>query len=409
MIKEKYINRVKETSINVVQTNIESIRNKDITKTGVRIYKDGFIGVAGAIGTFDEKELEKQAEEALENRISYEFEVTKDKKESLDLYSEIINSNNVTEEIDELLTDLKRAQPHFSFFHKINLVEKEVSLANDMGTDLYYRDKYIEFMLGFKEKSSANIFDGFVGYVGREYDREEILKIINNICNAYGNIVELPEGNSFPVIFTTGDYLPVMKLAEDLSGLKVACKSSLLSDKIGEKVFNENFTLYSSCDPKSGMRPFFDAEGVVNENYLYPLIKEGVVVAPYTDKRVAANFKLKLTGSSTADYDEAPTLGFTGFKVKESEKTVKELLNGQMGVFIMISSGGDFTPEGDFGAPVQLAFLFDGENFIGRLPEFKISSNIFDMFGKDFIGVSKDKVISLGEDKYMLMNLNITR
>lgn len=409
MIKEKYINRTKETSISVVQTNIESIRNKDIAKTGIRVYKDGFIGVAGAIGSYDEKELEKQAEEALENRITYKFEVTKDKKESLDLYSEIINTNKVTEEIDELLSEIRIEQPRFSFFNKINLVEKEVSLVNDIGTNLYYRDKYIEFMLGFKEKSSVNIFDGFVGYVGREYDRKEIIKSVNNICNAYGNLVELPEGNKLPVVFSTGEYLPFKKFMEDLNGLKVACKSSLLSDKIGEKVFSENFTLYSSCDSKSCWRPFFDAEGVVNENYLYPLISDGVVATPYTDKRVASDFKLKLTGSSVADYDEVPTLGLTHFKVKESEKTVKELLNGQMGIFIMIAVGGDFTSEGDFGTPVQLAFLFDGENFVGRLPEFNISSNIFDMFGKDYIGVSKDKVFSLGGDKYMLMNLNISR
>ena len=35
MIKEKYINRVKEISINIVQTEIESVRKKDITKRRV--------------------------------------------------------------------------------------------------------------------------------------------------------------------------------------------------------------------------------------------------------------------------------------------------------------------------------------------------------------------------------------
>lgn len=33
MIKEKYINSIKEISLNVVQTDIKSIRKKDITKT----------------------------------------------------------------------------------------------------------------------------------------------------------------------------------------------------------------------------------------------------------------------------------------------------------------------------------------------------------------------------------------
>lgn len=43
MIKEKYINNVKETSINITNSNVDSVRIKNNTKTSFRIYKDGFI------------------------------------------------------------------------------------------------------------------------------------------------------------------------------------------------------------------------------------------------------------------------------------------------------------------------------------------------------------------------------
>lgn len=60
MIKEKYIKNLKEISINIVQSNIKSVRKKDITKTGFRVYDNGFIGIAGAVGKIDEVELEKE-------------------------------------------------------------------------------------------------------------------------------------------------------------------------------------------------------------------------------------------------------------------------------------------------------------------------------------------------------------
>ena len=39
--------------------------------------------------------------------------------------------------------------------------------------------------------------------------------------------------------------------------------------------------------------------------------------------------------------------------------------------------------------PVQIGLLTDGEKILGRVPPFTIVSNLFDMFGKDFIGIAK--------------------
>lgn len=76
-----------------------------------------------------------------------------------------------------------------------------------------------------------------------------------------------------------------------------------------------------------------------------------------------------------------------------------------MAVAIVIASGGDFTAEGVFGTPVQLAFLTDGEKLIGRLPELKLSGELYSMFGEDFIGKSKDKAF-LGQNA-LAINLNV--
>jgi PmbA protein len=409
MIKEKYSSRIKETTLSVVQTRVESIRKKDISKTGLRIYKDGYIGVSGAIGDYSEEELEKRAREALDLKIPYDYEISQDKKERMEICPEIIDESQFLNEMETFLEELRNQQPDFSFFHKIRLVDRETSLVNDMGLDLQFKDRYIALELGIKDKASSNLFDAFTGYEGRKYDRNEMIKFTNDICNAYKNKVKLPQGTKFPVIFNASDHLFLKQLMIDLHGQRFATGSSLLSGKIGEQVFNENFTLYQSLNPEDTLKPFFDAEGIVNENYRYPLIENGRLVSPYTDKKIASKYNLPLTGSSAADYDGVPSLAFLNLKVKESDYTLKELLQGQMGILVMIASGGDFTPNGDFGTPVQLAFLFDGEKLIGRLPDIQLSSNVFDMFGKDFVGAGNNNLFPLDSEKYIVMNLNVSK
>ena len=88
-------------------------------------------------------------------------------------------------------------------------------------------------------------------------------------------------------------------------------------------------------------------------------------------------------------------------------RTLKDLLNGQLGIWIMVASGGDYTNEGNYGAPVQLAMLTDGERLLGRVPECTIAGNLYELFGKDYIGVSNDKPF-FGENM-LLVKMKVTK
>lgn len=409
MIKEKYQTRVRETSICVAQTKVESLRKKDITRTGYRAYNEGFIGVSSTLGDHHSEEMYQRAAEALKLKIPYAFQASGNYQESIVLDKEIIKEDVFVNEMEEVLTILGKDYPGFTFFDKINLGSQEVSLQNDNNLDLYYKNNYVVVDLKLKDKKKSNIYDAFLGYSGRRYDRKEFLKYTDGMLSVYNNRVDLPTSKTYPCIFTTAAQMPVDKLITELNGLRIGTKSSLFTDKMGKKVFNEKFTFLQSADPYKLMIPFFDAEGVVNKNYRYPLIEKGVITAPYTDKKTASLFGLNHTGSAIAEYDGVPTLGLAGFEVEASEKTLKELLGGQPAILIASSFGGDFTPEGNYASPVQVGMFFDGNRLIGRLPEFQISSTIYNMFGDAFIGVSKDKYLSLNEEKSMVIEFNIAK
>lgn len=408
MLKEKYIKNVKETSIIITNSNIEAVRLKDNTKTSLRVYNNGLIGVAGAIGKHNEDELEKQAIEGLKQNISYPYDISKDRKENIDKRLEIIKDEELVNEVDELLGCLSKQHPEFIFSNKINLTETNTTLSNDKSLDLQYGDKAISVEILFKHKDSANLMDGFIAAEERRYDRNLLLKESEIILNAFNNKVNLPKNKRYPVVFSTYN-VPTKKLINDLNGNVFGTGSSLFSNKIGQKIFGKNFTFYQSLNPDDIINmPFFDAEGVVNNDYRYTLIENGVLKAPYTDKKTAIKFNLPLTGSATSLYDGVPTISPLNYNIKESNHTLNELIGGDMAILSMMADGGDFTSKGDFATPVQLAFLFDGEKIIGRLPQIQFASNIYDMFGNGFRGVSKDTFLPYSTSKFAVMDLDVS-
>lgn len=406
MIKEKYIINEKEITINIVQTEIKSIRKKDITKTGFRVYDNGYIGVAGAVGKVDEAELEKRAIENLKLQIPYPYEPSTNNIELLDYRKKTFSDEDFVKEIEELLYILRSEFSDFIFSNNAAIQEMDVRLSNDKGLDLSHKDRFVVLQFVIKEKSSVNVFDAFTTFVDREYSREKVLNIIRDTLTAYRNPVKLPKEGKLPIVFASDDLLPLKKIIEELNGYKVGTGASLFKDFIGEKKFSENFTLYQSAEEEDITgQTFFDAEGVVNKGYKYALIENGRIVSPYTDEKTASQFNLPLTGSASAEYDKVPSLAPKYLKIASSGKTLKELLNGQLAVAVLIASGGDFTAEGVFGTPVQLAFLTDGEKLIGKLPELTISGDVYTMFGEDFIGRSEDKAF-VGH-KALALNLDV--
>lgn len=406
MIKEKYISNFKEISINILQSNIRSVRKKDITKTGFRVYENGFIGIAGAVGKVDESELEKRAIENLRLEIPYPYEPSANLVKKVDYRKEVLSHEELVKEIEELFKLLREEFPDFIFSNNIYIQDFETKLVNNKGVDLTHIDRIVAAAIIIKEKDSVNVFDAFSSYVDREYSREKILNNIRETLTAYRNKVELPIKGKQPVVFFVDDMLPLKKIIEEMNGYKVGTGASLFKDFIGEKKFSDKFTLYQSAEEEelTGVE-FFDAEGVVNPDYRYTLIENGKIITPYTDKKTASEFNLPLTGSASSEYDKVPSLTPRNLVVKSSDKTLKELLNGQLGIAVLIASGGDFTQEGVFGTPVQLAFLTDGEKLLGRLPELTISGELYSMFGDDFVGKSQNK--GLLDNKTMVFNLEV--
>ena len=411
MNREKYTQWLRETTVSVVQSRIDSVKRKDVVRTGLRMYDGSVIGVAGAIGNYRDTELEEKARKAMGRGITYPWKLSEGRTEKVHVPFDLPEGKAFVGEMEVVLEELRSRHPELIFSNNGKLTCSTSVLENDMGLALEYRSCSVSIALGFKHRDSTSIMDGFTGFGGAfRYNRDDAIRELCRGCEAFGKPVALPEGSSvMPIVFSAGDPLFWRKLRSDLSGHQFGTGSSLLSGKTGQKIFDEKFSVTQTADHMICPQRFFDAEGVVNNDYRYPLIENGSLRAVYTDRRTSDRFDLPLTGAAGSAYDGVPVLVPPDLRIEDTGKTLKELLNGEQGIFIVFAIGGDFTPQGDFATPVQLSYLFDGEKFIGRLPELQISSSVFEMFGENYSGCSTDSLSRLCDDRYVVAVMDVEK
>ncbi len=390
MIKEKYEINIEETSFSVAMSRLDSIRRKNITRTGYRVYKDGFIGVYGQLGQSDVDPW-ALAEQNLATKIAYPYAPASNIQQEKIIPASLA-STEMIREIEGVLALARQRQPQFIFSNKINIRKMTLGLSNDQDTRLSFQDTVLSVGLILKHKDSVNIMDAFLSYRARHWDKEFFLAELDKIANAYNTELAMPEGD---VVIVTEPGLLAGKLAAELNGEKIGFGSSLLAKDMGKKVFSDDFTFYLDWSEEDQYgKAFFDAEGTVIPEGRVDLIKNGVIEKAYTDKRTADRFSMPLTGSAASPYDGVPLLSAGNFNIGRSDMTLKQLLDGRPGIIVVIASGGDYTDEGRFAAPVQLGILTDGEKWLGRVPQFSISGNLYDIFGKNYLGYSKDRFLA---------------
>lgn len=409
MKKEKISIRRKETSIKLQTSQINSIRVKDIARNAVRVFQEGKIGISGAVGSSTEEELTKQAIDNLSSNISYPYELESNKKDHRDFTDKHYTENDLMKLTEHILDSLNQEFDDFIFSESIKSIAIDYKMENSEGLDLRYQDEHINLGFIVKAKSSPNLFDTFLAWQGRNLDLERFLSFTKKQLQAERNKVEMLKGERIPVFFLSPDSLGGF-LIRQLNGETYGNKASLFDNKLGEKLFNEKITLTQNNDPKKSFSNFFDAEGVIKENDSVTLIENGVFKRVFTDKKNAEKFKLEHTGSATGGYDDMPSLGLINLQPEIDSVDIHKTLNGEKAIFVMVAAGGEFNADGNYATPVQASYLFDGKNMIGKLPDFSMSNDVYNMLGSDYIGTFLTDDLYFGDYNFIFgCYMNITK
>lgn len=404
MKHEKIVNKTTSYGLNVSGGNIDSLRVKDDLKTVIRVYDDGKIGIAGRIGEGDDKALFADAKARLSQNITYPCDLTAGKTRKENCVKNIVPATEFVKTMKKLLARLNKEYPDFIFSNKINMEEYSSVYENSENTRYEYASNYLAVILVIQHKKSASIMDLAYGAVQNYYDEDKVVSDIGKLLAPFDKKAELDD--TLPVII--GDNIIHYSLRHIIAELYMS-GASLFNGKLGEKLFDEKVNIYLDRGPDNKeCIPFFDSEGVVNDGDKFYFIKDGVFNGLLTYKRTAHNFNLPLSGGGYSDFDEVPVAAAVGTKLGTTSDSLKKLIQGKA-IYIVEAGGGDMTPDGTLGIPVQLAYLYDNGELVGKLPEFSLNANIFDLLGKDLIGVAKNDVFGFMEDTVLAAKFKINK
>ncbi len=383
MEKEFLIKTSHSVTLNVTGGKIDSFREQEETTGTVRVYENGCIGVAGCLGTPDEKALTEKATEALSLNIPYPCKL-EGALEKEDLHEEeIIPVPALIPTMQAFLDRLGEACPRFAFSNKISLNYTKTEYRNSLGRHLTSSGRDVSVQLLAQNRGSGNLFDTALMYEGNNFDADALLSQFKNEYDAYYEPADIEPGR-YPIVMDTSEAFGTF-LRHFIAEMYVS-GASLLSGKLGQKAFSEKFSLRS--DMNSATHPgacFFDDEGCIAPDFRPTLIDKGTLTGLITTKKSSDKFGISNLGTASAAYDGVPGLGFSRFYADPTAKTLGELVPGKA-IYVVLASGGDTTPDGHFATPVQMSYLLENGKFVGRLPELNISGNFYDLLGKDYIG-----------------------
>ncbi len=188
---------------------------------------------------------------------------------------------------------------------------------------------------------------------------------------------------SHPVIFAA----KTMNLL--LAPFEMGCNGKLvqkgvspLAGKLGEKVMDERVTIYddATIDFAVGSYPL-DGEGTPSSRM--PLFEKGVLKNYLFDLQTAGMMSAKTTGNGNRGFGSQPSPGCTNVIVQPGDMKLKDMIKDiRYGVLVdqVLGGGQSNVLAGEFSVNIDLGFLIENGELVGRVKDCMIAGNVFDAF-----------------------------
>ena len=215
----------------------------------------------------------------------------------------------------------------------------------------------------------------------RQPDYEAILhQLIEKYQRADGK-ASISSG-SYPVLFTPSAFSSTMgrMFGTIFSGQSIVQKASPLTDKLGEKIFDDRINVFE--DPSIGVSACkYDDEGVpTTKKYL---IEQGVVKQFYWDRRWAARHGIESSGNGFRGGISRPSPSLANVCVDPGKTSVEDLIaEMDEGIIVdqVLGAGQSNVLAGEFSVNIDLGYKVEQGKIVGRVKDTMVAGNIFEAF-----------------------------
>ncbi len=188
-----------------------------------------------------------------------------------------------------------------------------------------------------------------------------------------------------PVLFTPCalDFL-LATFETNTNGKVVQKGASVLAKRLGERVLDPRVTLWD--DPLADYRPgsmAVDDEGVPARRKA--IFENGVLKEFVYDLQTAGHMGARSTGNGVRGYSSAPSPGNSNVRLAGGATPWRKILSGlKRGLLIeaALGAGQSNVLAGAFSVNVELGFLVENGEIVGRVKDCMLAGNAFDAFNR---------------------------
>ena len=378
----------------IFQANkLKQIESNHINGYSIRTIKNKKIGSASCYG---ELNLESLCEKAISNSaFSDTVSITLPEKINLNENDSLLNKDLTRDFINqgkEIIDEINKKHSDILIDISFDLTTLQESTENSSSLQYSYSSNLYSFSASLRETKENNFVEIFTAVV--ESEIPDIKSYINDSIKYYELSKKSAKARNgcFPVLFTSKAVKELIEIIElALNGKQVNQKSSPWFDSLGKNVLSKNLTIKQ--DPSFGyMKRSIDHEGVEIKPLI--LINKGVLENFYFDL---------LSASKHSKAQQSSGNGFRNCLNSHIEPALLNLIiepgnnsmdkiikNINYGILVDQTMGGLSTNiSGDISVNVDLGFLIENGEIIGRVKDTMVSGNIYKAFN-NVIELSND-------------------
>lgn len=375
--------------ISFTANKLKQTESNYINGQALRLIKDKKFSFTANYGKADPEEMLKQAIDLCKYSAEVNFEFPGNEtpitetKNIIDMdFEKLVNSYKQKGEeiIDTVLSSAKSNKDSLLVDVTFDITTHSDSLKNSNGTNYSYSNQFHSFSVNLRETLENDFIEIYTTVTDDSVP--DYKNYVNKIIELYKSSKKTAKikSGSYPVLFTSKASKELFGIIETaLNGKLINQKSSPWHDKLGSMVLSNQISIKQ--DPGFGhMAKKCDDEGSLVKPLT--LIKNGVLENFYFDLLSASKSQKKTasTGngfkSSLASQPEPSLLNMI---VPEGDKTLGQIIkNIDYGLLIDQTIGGLSTNiSGDMSVNVDLGFLIERGEIIGRIKDTMISGNIY--------------------------------
>ena len=190
---------------------------------------------------------------------------------------------------------------------------------------------------------------------------------------------------TLPVLFTPRAYDFMLSSFEaNTNGKTVQKGASLLAKRMGEKVLDERVTIWDDPTvPYADGSMSADGEGVAARRKA--IFEKGVLKTFLYDLQTAGMMGTQSTGNAMRGYGSMPRPGESNLRLDPGRAPVAEILRGmKRGLLVdaALGAGQSNILAGAFSVNIELGFLVENGEVVGRVKDCMLAGNAFDAFNR---------------------------